>query len=50
MKKTFETKRKIEQKMNILALEMAENSLDSTCVWAIHQPKLSQEVKDALKC
>lgn len=43
-------KEMVEKKMNKMALKMAENSLASTCTWVIHQPKLSKEVKDALKC
>jgi len=50
MQKALKLKECIEAKANKLALKMVESSLESTCVWVFHQPKLSKEVKDAIKC
>ncbi len=50
MQKLSKARELVEKNMNKVALKMAEKSLESTCAWIIHQPKLSKEVKDALKC
>lgn len=50
MSKMVVVKDFIEKKVNNQALKMAKKSVNSTCSWLIHQPKLTEEVKKALKC
>ena len=45
----MDSKRRIEEVVsrgtNSLALRMVKKSVHSTCVWAVHQPKLPEEAK-----
>lgn len=39
----------VEKGMNTLALKLVKKSVHSTCIWAVHQPKLPEEVKRIMK-